>query len=357
MTNYIEYRDSVAFHPGYYIEEMVEDSGLTQQDFATRLDTTPKNLSKLINGQQRLSVEMAMKLSRMLGTSIDYWLNIQNAYDVALAQIESDKNLEKEIEVLKEIGYSYFRDRFHLPPLPRQLDKQVDQVRRFLGVASLTILSKRDTAISFRCAEKEMDEKTVVKANTLVQIAMNEAQKVKTQKYDRNKFGDAVDFALTQTTNRNGFLPLVQKAFSDAGVILVVLPNLNGSKVNGATKKIGQSMMLMVNDRRLYADSFWFTLLHEAGHIVHGDLGISFDTEDEEASADQYAESKLIPSESYREFTEKQAFDLPSIQHFALEIDRDPGIVLGRLQHDGFVRHDNKELASLKCKYEVIYDF
>lgn len=34
MNNYIEYNDRVAFHPGYYIKEIVEQSGLTQKDFA-----------------------------------------------------------------------------------------------------------------------------------------------------------------------------------------------------------------------------------------------------------------------------------------------------------------------------------
>ncbi len=85
MSNYIEYRDSLAFHPGYYIEEIVEESGLTQADFAKRLGTTPKNLSVLMGGKQSLTVDMAIKLSRMLGTTVQYWLNLQNTYDIALA--------------------------------------------------------------------------------------------------------------------------------------------------------------------------------------------------------------------------------------------------------------------------------
>ena len=92
MSNYIEYDDKIAFHPGYYIKEIVEESGLTQEDFAKRLDTTPKNLSLLIRGEQNLSIDIAMKLSRMTGTSVSYWLNLQNAYDSSLR-----KNLpEKE---------------------------------------------------------------------------------------------------------------------------------------------------------------------------------------------------------------------------------------------------------------------
>ena len=34
MSNYIEYNDAIAFHPGYYVKEIVDESGLTQEDFA-----------------------------------------------------------------------------------------------------------------------------------------------------------------------------------------------------------------------------------------------------------------------------------------------------------------------------------
>ena len=93
MSNYMEYNDTIAFHPGYYIKEIVDESGLTQEDFAKRLDTTPKNLSLLIRGEQSLSIDIAMKLSRMIGTSVTYWLNLQNAYDTLIAEFKSDEEL------------------------------------------------------------------------------------------------------------------------------------------------------------------------------------------------------------------------------------------------------------------------
>jgi len=356
MSNYIEYKGSVAFHPGYYINEIVEKSGLTQQDFANRLATTPKNLSKLINGQQSLSVDMAMKLSKMLGTSLGYWLNLQNAYDTVLAEMASDSLLEDEIAILKQIGYSYFRDNFRLPNLPRKLADQVVEVRRLLEVSSLTVLRKPDMSASFRCAAKNMDERTIVKANTLVQIAVNEARKIDAPRFDKEKFESAVDDALAQTTNHEGFYPMIKKAFLDAGVVLVVLPNLEGSKTNGATKKIGSCVMLMVNDRRSYADSFWFTLLHEAGHILNGDFGISFEGEqgERELAVDRFAEDRLIPPDAYDSFIAKGVFTLGSIERFAQAINRDPGIVLGRLQNDGYIRHSDTRLACLRHRYRVI---
>lgn len=42
MSNYVEYKNQIAFHPGYYIKEYIDELGLTQEDFANRLGTTPK---------------------------------------------------------------------------------------------------------------------------------------------------------------------------------------------------------------------------------------------------------------------------------------------------------------------------
>ena len=136
MNNYIEYNDKIAFHPGYYIKEIVDESGLTQEDFAKRLDTTPKNLSLLIRGEQSLSIDIAMKLSRMIGTTVSYWLNLQNSYDALIAEFKSEKELEQEREIFKALDYRYFRENFGLPDLPRKIDDQIVEVRRFLHVST-----------------------------------------------------------------------------------------------------------------------------------------------------------------------------------------------------------------------------
>ena len=43
MTNFIEHNDSIAFHPGYYITELIEDSGMSQEDFAKRLSKSEES--------------------------------------------------------------------------------------------------------------------------------------------------------------------------------------------------------------------------------------------------------------------------------------------------------------------------
>lgn len=88
MSNVKEYKDIVAFHPGYYIADIIDDMEISQNEFATRMGTTAKTLSKLINGQANISNDLAKKLSVMLGTSVEVWQNLQNTYDQKLIEIQ-----------------------------------------------------------------------------------------------------------------------------------------------------------------------------------------------------------------------------------------------------------------------------
>lgn len=57
MSNVDEYKDIVAFHPGYYIADIIEDMEIRQAEFATRMGTTAKTLSQLINVTARFFSE------------------------------------------------------------------------------------------------------------------------------------------------------------------------------------------------------------------------------------------------------------------------------------------------------------
>lgn len=87
MTNkIIECKDLIAFHPGQYIGELIEDYNMTQKEFAEKLGVSPKTVSKLVNGEQSISNEIAQKLEKLTNISMKTWLNLQNAYDVKMAK-------------------------------------------------------------------------------------------------------------------------------------------------------------------------------------------------------------------------------------------------------------------------------
>lgn len=96
MSNTITYNDKMAFHPGYYLEELLEESRLTLEDFAKRLGITNEDLSLLISGEQSLSIDMASKLSCLIGTSAEYWLNLQHSFDIITAEFASNQELRND---------------------------------------------------------------------------------------------------------------------------------------------------------------------------------------------------------------------------------------------------------------------
>lgn len=87
MTNkIIESKDLIAFHPGQYVEELIEEYNVTQKEFAERLGVSEMKLGKLVNGEESISNDIARKLAKVTNISMITWLNLQNAYDVKVTE-------------------------------------------------------------------------------------------------------------------------------------------------------------------------------------------------------------------------------------------------------------------------------
>lgn len=70
-------------HPGEVLKkDFLETLELTQTRLAKELNTTFRTINEIINEKRNISPEMAMKLSRYLGTSAEIWLNLQNQFDI-----------------------------------------------------------------------------------------------------------------------------------------------------------------------------------------------------------------------------------------------------------------------------------
>ena len=67
-------------HPGAVLKEWLADVSITQA--AEHLGITRAYLSRILNEHASISADMALRLSVLLGTSADMWLNMQSAYDL-----------------------------------------------------------------------------------------------------------------------------------------------------------------------------------------------------------------------------------------------------------------------------------
>lgn len=71
-------------HPGGFVKsEIVEALGLTVTDAATALGVTRPALSALLNERAHLSPEMALRIEKAFGVSMDTLMRMQNSFDIA----------------------------------------------------------------------------------------------------------------------------------------------------------------------------------------------------------------------------------------------------------------------------------
>jgi antitoxin HigA-1 len=73
-------------HPGEYIREALEDLGMTQAALAQALGVSAMRISHLVREERPVTAEMALRLGRAFGQSPQYWINLQTAYDLKVAQ-------------------------------------------------------------------------------------------------------------------------------------------------------------------------------------------------------------------------------------------------------------------------------
>jgi len=81
-----ELRTPVAFHPGEFLLEEVEERGLKKTDFAKSIGLLPGNLSELFKGKHHINARIAVKIEAALGISAEYWIGLQTTYDLIIAR-------------------------------------------------------------------------------------------------------------------------------------------------------------------------------------------------------------------------------------------------------------------------------
>lgn len=365
MSNMIEYNEIIAFHPGYYVADIIDDMGISQAEFATRMGTTGKTLSKLINGQINLSKDLAQKLAAMLGTGIELWLNLQKTYDVKVIEIDRIRAFNDQIQIMEMIDYSFFVKIANLPAT-RILSEKIANLCSFFMISDLRILAQPDFLVNFRSGLGAIQTKNVINSRAWIQTAMNFANTTETSSFDAEKLKQYLpDIRKMTLQDPCDFMPRLRDIFSECGVAFILLPHLKNSGINGAVKWYGSNkVVLAMNNRRAYADTFWFSLFHEIKHVLQQKtktVFISSNYEEIQAidcqleiEADQFAQNYLIPPKEYKLFAPTKYTSDAEIVSFAKRIGVHPGVVAGRLQHDGIIPQNR--CSKLKQKYVIVFD-
>ena len=85
-------------HPGEILRDELEELGMSANAFAEALNVPANRISTILKGQRGITADTALRLSRYLGTTPQVWLNLQKAFELRVAELESGKEITKHIK-------------------------------------------------------------------------------------------------------------------------------------------------------------------------------------------------------------------------------------------------------------------
>lgn len=354
------FRPDVVFPPGDTLLETIEYIGMTQAELAERMGRPEKTISEIIKGKTAVTPETALQLERVLGIPAEFWQNLEQEYRIYKARVSECEALEEQVAWLDSIPVKEMI-RFGWVAPASDKAEQLRLVLQFFGMASTDSWANWYTApqAAFRRSKAFVSNPGAVAA--WLRAGEIEARKEPCSSYDRQGFLEALT-AVRKLTRENPevFVPRLKSLCSDVGVAVVFTKDLPKTRVCGAARWLTQDRALIQLGLRYKTDDhLWFTFFHEAGHILRHSKKEIFVEEDDpvqeeqEREADKFAADFLLPAPQYRRLLSLKGingFRKDVVKAFADEIGIAPGIVVGRLQHEGEVPYTH--LNSLKAHYE-----
>lgn len=82
-----------AIHPGEFLSEILTEMGISQAEFARAVGLSPMRISHVIKGTRPVTAELALLFGRAFDQTPQYWLNLQAAYDLKMAEADMGERL------------------------------------------------------------------------------------------------------------------------------------------------------------------------------------------------------------------------------------------------------------------------
>ena len=104
-------------HPGeLLLEDFLTPMGMTQMDFAKHIGVSFKRINEIVNGKRGITPETALLFSQAFGNAPQFWLNVQNTYDLAHVKVEKKIVRLQTVFHLSPAKYKQFMKILDKPP-------------------------------------------------------------------------------------------------------------------------------------------------------------------------------------------------------------------------------------------------
>jgi len=85
-------------HPGEILQDEIEALEISASAFAAALDVPANRITAVLNGDRAITADTALRLAHYLGTSAEFWLNLQKTFELREAEIKSGDEIKKSVQ-------------------------------------------------------------------------------------------------------------------------------------------------------------------------------------------------------------------------------------------------------------------
>ena len=309
-------------HPGLTLKDEIAHLGISQFQFAVKVGCTEQTISRIVNGREPITSDMAIKFEVVFGghPSAEFWNNMQKSYDLQYLRNEMGVQAENEISFFEQNLKNIFSELKNYGFMPDIIAhskeakiKAILELKKWFGVSNFSLVFVEDNLkVSFRKYQRDIIDNYAVagwvRAGTLkAQELFSRNESI--PEYSNKKFIEKISSLKNLSMESQVvFLEKIKKELFECGVLLVYLPGFKKTHIGGALKWIKDHPVIMLKTHKQREDIFWFNLFHETGHIIkhsRKDFFVDFkDTElesnsendEKEKEANLFAKETLLPS-------------------------------------------------------------
>lgn len=305
-------------------------------DFAERIDTTPKNLIDIINGDVSLSFNMICNIAFISGISADYIFNVEESFKI-------DKNIDEYMKknnltikrLINKFNYKELREKYGVRFRDQRNDYVIlEDIFKYLRIMDPELIYKKDNHIFY----KSRNDKPELLALWL-ERCYRVVQEQKIDEYNKDNINSLVNFIREEASNNRFDKNKLINRFNDAGIFLAIEPDLKGAKIRGAFRVLNNKPAIYITTKyNRYADVY-FALLHELAHCKsdfnrakNGSI-VSYENEsskeDYEIRADKTALNWMIDDKEYENIINNKNYS--NLNCF----------IVYRLARDGYIEYSS----------------
>ena len=354
-----QYRPDYAVPPGWVLAERLSTQGISRAEFARRCDRSAKLISEIISGKAPIEAKTALQFERVLGVDADIWLGIEKDYQLHQIREAEARQAEVLAAWAKTFPVAELVKRGAIPKRS-SISEAFSELMVFFRVASIEAWHVKYGTANIAYRHSPSFESEECSLATWLRIAEIDAEEQKCKAYDRSAFKTAL--RRIRRLTRESFdeaLKETHRLCNNAGVALSLVEPLPKARLSGAAWWLSpRKPIIALSARHKTDDHLWFSLFHEAAHILlHSKKDVFVDEADTggadlETEANEWASHFLVPRSDWRQFVDEGEYTSLEIRHFADEQGIAPGIVVGRLQHEGYLPWSR--LNKLKVRLEWV---